>query len=232
MSRSERVTVSSVGAEWFEGTGTGYAIQPGGATFRHRRHPDLAWSIGGGDICHVVLGNGGTTWRMADASPPDRDGWQHVPVDPRVVAARVAGISHGFLAFDDTGSEWTRNGDVVHVPALPQPLRLQPGAEPRKRPLFHVEPGPEDRRPPEAPTRACVSSRDFDSCRPARPSSRGSRPATSARPARWVLRCARRPSLAARADPAGRRAGRTSRDAPSRPEDLTSVRAKALGAGR
>ena len=67
----KRVTVSSVGAEWYEGTGTGYAIQPGGVTFRHRRHPDLPWSIGGGDICHVVLGNGGTIWRMADASPPD-----------------------------------------------------------------------------------------------------------------------------------------------------------------
>src|SRR5579883_986397 len=61
-----RVTVSGVGAEWFEGSGSGYAIQPGGATFRHRRHPDLAWSIDGGDLCHVVLGNGGTTWQMAD----------------------------------------------------------------------------------------------------------------------------------------------------------------------
>jgi hypothetical protein len=45
-----RVTVSSVGAEWFEGTGSGYAVQPGGATFRRRRHPDLPWSIGGGDL--------------------------------------------------------------------------------------------------------------------------------------------------------------------------------------
>ena len=66
----ERVTVSSIGAEWFEGTGTGYAIQPGGATFRRRRHADLPWSIGGGDLCHVVLGNGGTIWRMADAWRP------------------------------------------------------------------------------------------------------------------------------------------------------------------
>ena len=40
----KRVTVSSVGAEWYEGTGTGYAVQPGGVTFRHRRHPDLPWS--------------------------------------------------------------------------------------------------------------------------------------------------------------------------------------------
>jgi hypothetical protein len=38
-----RVTVSGVGAEWFEGTGSGYAVQPGGATFRRRRHPDLPW---------------------------------------------------------------------------------------------------------------------------------------------------------------------------------------------
>ncbi len=115
----KRVTVSSVGAEWYEGTGTGYAIQPGGVTFRHRRHPDLPWSTRGGDICHVVLGNGGTIWRMADASPPDRDDWQHVPVDPRVVAARLAGISHGFLAFDDTGSEWTRNGETFTFQLFP-----------------------------------------------------------------------------------------------------------------
>ena len=69
--------------------------------------------------------------------PPDRNGWQHVPVDPRVMAARVAGISHGFLAFDDTGSEWTRNGETFHVPAFPQSFRLQPRAEPRKRTLLH-----------------------------------------------------------------------------------------------
>ena len=134
----KRVTVSSVGAEWFEGTGSSYAVQPGGATFRQRRHPDLPWSIGGGDLCHVVLGNGGTTWRMADASPPDQDGWQHVPVDPEVVAARVAGLSHGFLVFDDTGSEWTRSGETFTLPALPQSVRLQPGAESVERPVFHA----------------------------------------------------------------------------------------------
>src|SRR5262249_10987788 len=61
-----RVTVGGVGAEWFEGGGSNYAVQPGGATFRHRRRPDLSWSTGGGDLCHVILGNGGTTWRMAD----------------------------------------------------------------------------------------------------------------------------------------------------------------------
>ena len=106
-----RVTVGGIGANWSEGDGNNYAVKPGGATFHHRRHPDRPWSIGGGDLCHVILSNGGTNWRMADASPPDRDGWQVVPVDPSVMAARVAGLSHGFLVFDDTGSEWTRRGE-------------------------------------------------------------------------------------------------------------------------
>ena len=57
----KRVTVSGVGAEWFEGTGSGYRVERGGVTFRHRRHPDLAWSLDGGDLTNVVLGNGGTT---------------------------------------------------------------------------------------------------------------------------------------------------------------------------
>ena len=161
--RLERVTVSSVGAEWFEGTGSGYAVQPGGATFRHRRHPDLPWSIGGGDLCHVVLGNGGTLWRMADASPPDRDGWQHIPVDPRVVAARVAGISHGFLLFDDTGSEWTRAGEKFTLRIFPNRFVYSREQNRASAPYFTIELGPDDRRPPAAPSDLRARDRDGDS---------------------------------------------------------------------
>ena len=148
----KRVTVSTVGTEWDEGTGTGYAIQPGGATFRHRRHPDLPWSVSGGDICHVVLGNGGTFWHMADATLPDREDWQAVPVDPKVVAARLAGISHGFLAFDDTGSEWTRNGETFTFRLFPNRFVYSREQNRASAPYFAIEPGPEDRRPPEAPS--------------------------------------------------------------------------------
>jgi hypothetical protein len=148
----KRVTVSSVGAEWNEGTGTGYAIQPGGVTFRHRRHPDLPWSLSGGDICHVVLGNGGSIWGMAEASKPDRDDWQDVAVDARVIAARLAGISHGFLAFDDTGSEWTRNGETFTFRIFPNRFVFSREQNRASAPYFTIEPGPEDRRPPEAPS--------------------------------------------------------------------------------
>ena len=79
----------------------------------------MPWTVPGSDLCAVMLGQGGTTWRMADAFPPDADGWQKVAVDPSVVAARVAGVSYGFLLFDDTGSEWKRDGDKftpIHMP--------------------------------------------------------------------------------------------------------------------
>src|SRR5262249_12820553 len=147
-----RVTVSSVGAEWFEGTGTSYSVQPGGAAFRRRRHSDLPWSQGGGDLCHVVLGNGGTTWRMAGASPPNADGWQTVPVEPRVVAARVAGLSHGFLVFDDTGSEWSRAGETSSLRLFPNRFVYSRDQNRSSAPYFTVELGPDDRQPPAAPT--------------------------------------------------------------------------------
>ncbi len=154
-----RVTVSSVGADWFEGTGTNYAIQSGGATFHRRRHPDLAWSIDGGDLCHVVLGNGGTAWQMADASPPDRDGWQSVAVDPRVIAARLAGLSHGFLVFDDTGSEWTRNGESFTFRLFPNRFIYSRDQNRASALYFEVEPGPADHQPPKAPTGLFVDPR-------------------------------------------------------------------------
>jgi len=147
-----RVTVSSVGAVWYEGTASNYAHEPGGVTFRHRRSPDLTWSIGGGDLTYVVLGNGGTTWRMADASPPDENGWQRVPVDPHVVAARVAGLSHGFLVFDDTGSEWTRAGEKFTFRLYPNRFVYSRDQNRASAPYFTIELGPDDRRPPAAPS--------------------------------------------------------------------------------
>ncbi len=147
-----RVTVSSVSAEWFEGNGTGYAIEPGAATFKSRRHNDLPWSISGGDLCHVVLGSGGSLWRMADASAPDRDGWQTIAVDPLVLAARAAGLSSGFLIFDDTGTEWKRTGDRFDKHIFPNRFVYSRDQNRASAPYFTVELGDRDRTPPGPPT--------------------------------------------------------------------------------
>ena len=132
------MTVSGVGAEWFEGTGSGYAQQPGGATLPPSppSRPALVDRPPGGDLCHVILGNGGTTWGMADASPPDAGRLAAHPGRPgrrrgpgRGAQPRLPRLRRHRLGVDPRGRE-------IHVPALPQPVRLQPRPEPRPAPLL------------------------------------------------------------------------------------------------
>lgn len=149
--RLHRVTVSSFGADWVEGTSGSYAPQQGSSTHNHRRHPNVPWTVPGSDLCSVMLGQGGTLWKMADAFPPDERRWQRLAVDPAVVAARVAGISYGFLLFDDTGSEWTRQGEKFNSRHFPNRFVHSRDSGKATAPYFTVVLGPPDKRPPAAP---------------------------------------------------------------------------------
>jgi len=146
-----RVTVGSFGSLWVEGTGRSYDAQAGSSTFRSRQAPATPWTPDGGDLCRVILGQGGTVWKMAEASKPDARQWLTVAVDPSVVAARVAGVSEGFLLFDDTGSEWTRDGDKFTTHHMPNRFVSSRDDGPNRAPYLTVSVGPEDRSPPEAP---------------------------------------------------------------------------------
>src|SRR5262249_5767356 len=84
----------------------------------------------------------------ADASAPDRDGWQTVAVDPSVVALRVAGLSTGFLLFDDTGTEWTRDGEKFTTRHLPNRFIYSREQNRASAPYLTVALGPADRNPP------------------------------------------------------------------------------------
>jgi len=147
----KRVTVGTFGAPWVEGTSRSYQPEAGASTYRRQKHPDVAWTPDGGDLCRVILGQGGTLWRMADASPPDADRWQTVPVDPAVVATRVAGVSHGFLLFDDTGTEWTRRGESFTTQHMPNRFVFSHDAPRANAPYFVVKLGAVDRSRPPAP---------------------------------------------------------------------------------
>jgi hypothetical protein len=150
--RLRRVTVGTLSAEWVEGTGSNYERQPGSSTFNHRAHPAMPWSYPGSDLTSVMLGQGGSIWRMADAGEPDAEGWQSIAVAPDVVAARVAGISHGFIVFDDTGSEWTREGERWTQQLFPNRFVYSKDQNAASAPYFEIELGPEDREPPDAPS--------------------------------------------------------------------------------
>lgn len=112
--RLRQVTVGSIVVPWNEGDGTSYAKTPGASSFRWRETPSVPWSDAVSDdvysdITSVTFGEGGSFWASAEASEPV-DGWQTIPIDPRVAAARAVGISTGFVFFDDVGTELRRRG--------------------------------------------------------------------------------------------------------------------------
>lgn len=146
-----RLTVSTVATPWGEGTSPGYEPQAGGASFRRAQHPDGPWAgPGSADLTEAVLSRGGTLWRMADATAPDAQGWQAVPVDPLVLAARVADLASGFLVFDDTGTEWSHRGDEFKLSPFPNRFVASREAGRASAPYFTVELGPKDDQPPAA----------------------------------------------------------------------------------
>ena len=148
----KRITVSSCSAEWFEGTATGYASQSGASTFLHRRHPDTPWSFAGSDFCSVVLGQGNSIWQSRDAAAADSEGWQEVPIDPAVVAARLAGLSYGFLIFDDTGSEWKRDGEKFTEFPFPNRFFYSREQGVKHAPYVVIQLGAADQLPPQQPS--------------------------------------------------------------------------------
>jgi hypothetical protein len=149
--RLKRVTVGSFGAEWFEGTASSYEPQKGSSTHNHKRHPDIPWTVPGSDLGSVILGQGGTAWRMAEASKPDAEGWQTIGVDPLIVAFRVAGLSEGFFLFDDTGTEWSRAGETFTRDGFPNRFLFSKDSNRASAPYLTVDLGPADRSHPAAP---------------------------------------------------------------------------------
>jgi len=146
----KRLAVSTLASEWVEGTGTGYAKQPGSSCFEQAELGKRDWAYPGSDLTAVMMGEGGTIWATWDATPPDAEGWQTVAVEPRVVAARVAGLSYGFVVFDDTGSEWTRNGEQYKRFTFPNRFVHSRESGAKTAPYFTIYLGDEDKQPPAA----------------------------------------------------------------------------------
>jgi len=129
--RLGRVTVSTLTAPWTEGGGVNYAVEPGAACF--------ALPGTTPDITSAMLGQGGSIWGWGDASAPDGDGWQRIPVDPQVMQARAEGRSEGFAVLDDVGSEYTRTGDRIDWRLMPNRFFFSRDQNAASAPYFTVE---------------------------------------------------------------------------------------------
>ncbi|HWB14158.1 MAG TPA: hypothetical protein VG826_33335 [Pirellulales bacterium] len=154
-----RMTIGSFSAEWTEGTATGYEPQNGSSCFNWRQSPNVPWAYRGSDLCEVIFGRGGSRWKTSDASPVGQDSWHTVAVDSRVIAARVADCSYGLLLFDDTGSEWSRDGERFDLRLFPNRFVYSRESGERTSPYLTIELGETDNEPPDAPAGIEVESR-------------------------------------------------------------------------
>ncbi|HEX2973786.1 MAG TPA: hypothetical protein VHP11_15750, partial [Tepidisphaeraceae bacterium] len=156
-----RVSVSTLASDWAEGTASNYEVQKGSASFLWAKTDEKRWAFPGSDITAVCNGLGNTIWRFADATAPDKEGWQSVAVAPDVVAARVAGISFGFVLFDDVGSEYERAGDRFTYHLFPNRFIYSREQNKARAPYFTLTLGEEDHAAPEAVSGISSDSKDL-----------------------------------------------------------------------
>ncbi len=147
-----RLTVSTLATPWTEGTSGRYATQKSSASFNWARQETLPWAYPGSDLTAAALGQGHTLWSSANASTADKQGWQQVTVDPRIMAARLTGLSHGFVIVDDIGSEYSVENGKFNYRLFPNRYVQSREAGRGRGPYFTVELGPVDRSPPGAVT--------------------------------------------------------------------------------
>ena len=167
--RLYRVGVSSITADWIEGSGTSYSKEEGASSFRWRINNNEPWRRSGvdlmendvaeySDITSVIFGQGGSFWSQADASEPE-DGWQTVEIDPDLVYARILWLSYGFVVFDDTGTELERDGDDVNIRLFPNRFFYSKEQNASSAPFLEVEYESVDKESiPNAPEELVASS--------------------------------------------------------------------------
>ena len=102
--------LSTVAADWEEGTGDGGPARDG-CTFTRAAWPDGLWAGPGSDFLDVALTGGHTITRYADIQP-GADGWFSVDLDPMLVHAMMSGASYGLCVSDEKGQ--TRHNNDVH----------------------------------------------------------------------------------------------------------------------
>ena len=113
----ERVTLSTITADWVEGDGENYAVVQGASSFSHRIYPEERWY--GSDLTAVALGNGNSFYSSQEPRAAAMPGWVELDVPPEILLARIHGFSFGMLLMDDCGSTWTRNGEDFQQEIFP-----------------------------------------------------------------------------------------------------------------
>lgn len=137
----ERVTLSTLSADWIEGNGSGYQKVQGASSFTHRVYPTERWYDS--DLTAVSIGQGNTLYASVDAKPSSIKGWVELEVPPEILLARIHGLSYGIVLMDDTGSTWTRKGEEFKQEIYPNRFVASKDSNRSSAPYLLVQVGPE-----------------------------------------------------------------------------------------
>ncbi len=105
-----RIGLSTISADWEEGTGHGGQATDG-CTFTRAAWPNTFWAGPGSDFLSVALTMGNTFMCYTQLTQLP-DGWLEIPVDPVLVYAMLSGDSYGLCISDEIGQ--TRANNDVH----------------------------------------------------------------------------------------------------------------------
>ncbi len=112
-----KIGISTVSSPWAEGSQPGtYEADPvgHGATYNEASYGQRDWAYPGSKLYDVVMGNGHSLhWHTKREY--QGDGWWKASVDPRLVSAMVAGLSHGLLVAEESSTAgWIAANNYVH----------------------------------------------------------------------------------------------------------------------
>ena len=117
-----RVAFCTVPCEWVEGKAVNKP-QNGATCFSHVKYPTHVWPRGGdatppegklhhlgGDMLEATFNSPAMRWAASDVEDAG-DGWLEIPIDPELVMACAAGLSHGLVMSDEKG-QTRENHDI------------------------------------------------------------------------------------------------------------------------
>jgi len=101
-----KIGISTVATPWEEGAqAQDYQTDPEGhgATYNQASYGRREWAYPGSKLYSVIMGNGNSIHCHGEREYRG-DGWWRIAVEPRLVSALVAGLSHGLVVEEETSN--------------------------------------------------------------------------------------------------------------------------------
>ncbi len=115
--RLVKLALSTISADWIEGSGTGVGADPMGSCAAYGRidqqtREPVRWAGPGSDVTDVIMTHGNTLIAEQEVRQ-ESGGWQSAEVPPEIAEAIINGESFGLVLHDGKGQLHDENGSFI-----------------------------------------------------------------------------------------------------------------------